>query len=114
MIKRMKDDEFELRATAFTGPLIDDHARARKAEKHLKDQMILLFDYLVEKHPLEIFNDNPRGACKTAVEIMENQSKAIKLHGRLCELFKEESDLLKLDRNKLIELVGKLKSICLQ
>jgi len=119
----MNDEEFEAEfgndmglhyPHASYGRLRQVAKRARDGEQQLKDQILVLFDYLVRKHPLEMFNDNAHSACKTAIDIMENQSTTVKLYDRLTKLFKEETDILKLDRNKLLDLIKNMKSICLQ
>lgn len=94
--------------------LLAEVNRARSSEENLKSQILELFDYLVKYFPKDMFNENALSACKTAVEVMENQRTSMKLYGRLSELFKEETDIIKLDRKRLIELVKKMKSICLQ
>jgi len=117
MIKRMDDEKFEkLRKYTIQGKssIGDEANRARQSEQHLKAQILELFDYLVQNFPKDMFNENAHSACKTAVEVMENLRTSINLHNKLDELFKEETDILKLDRKKLIDLVRRLKSICLQ
>ena len=126
MTKRMSDEDFEDLKHSFKdltvkgNPDLNDldvwkeANRSRQSELDLKDQIGYLFEYLIEHFNKEMLNEDGFGACASAVEIMQKQRIKLELNDKIRELFKEETDILKLDRKKLIELVRRLKSICLQ
>jgi len=125
MTDRMSDKAFEAEfgndndiglayPNASYGRLRQVAKRARKSEDHLKAQILTLFDYLVQNFTKEMYHDNANGACAVAVKIMESQRTCLELNDKLKELFEDETNILKMDRKKLIDLIRRMKSISLQ
>jgi len=89
-------------------------AQTNEIEFKLKSQILKLFDYLVQNHHQDMFNEDALGACDVAVKVLEKQKTQMELYEQLNHLFKEEKDLLKLDRSKLLGLLKRMQLISMQ
>lgn len=76
-----------------------------------KNQILTLFDYLVQNYTKETLNKDAAGACSTAITLLANQKIQINLFVKLTEHLMKESQELKLNRKKMIELVKELHNI---
>jgi len=117
MPKRMSDAELNeiIKASDKLSPeLIEETKRCRGSEEKLKSQILALVDYLVDNFPTELLNESDIGVCKTAVGIIEKQKTQLELYAKLNELFKLDSHLKNLDRKKLVDVIKKMSSICMQ